>query len=496
MFKANLILRVKSPYGAFWGNGTTFEFRQFLLSGRLNKNIEWRIGDIYIGHMTPYTVYNPDSDFNTFESDAFGSRRNIVKYENFILGNQWRLQGVNGVAQYDFKSGIKRLQVNAFTVRTNATNNINTPDRLMAGARIKAIQSDNFYLGANYTGLLDVPISNATVNYKNNVVTGDGAYTYNQESYAIGIKAEAGFSNYNYYRDSVQMSVQHNDYFYNAQAFYNQKSLQLTIGAGYQYTGAYFTSPAAQTMRINNGLTPSLYPDVQDGINTRQQLMFDRTTDEKIYSRTINPVLLTYNPIYGNITPYGVATPNRQGSTFFIKTDSTIKKVALYAEANFFSEVVGEGITDKKSFTGIKGGTRINLHEFLAFKKRLYVSGSVRYEQTNRGGQAPVALNSTLIDGGFTAEFVPKIDFILGYKTLLASGNEYVSTRDEFNNISTLSNTQFNSTENIYSVALRMRMTERSSFSVAYYNVVYKDKNNTNNSLTLNQVFLNLNVAF
>ncbi|MBY0425122.1 MAG: hypothetical protein K2Q22_05750, partial [Cytophagales bacterium] len=102
-FSANAIVRVRTPYGSFFGQNVQFQFRQFQLKGRIGNNIKYEIGDIDI-EATPYTVYNSPEIFHTYEADVFKTRRNILEYENFINGNVWRLQGVQGFAKYNFEN--------------------------------------------------------------------------------------------------------------------------------------------------------------------------------------------------------------------------------------------------------------------------------------------------------------------------------------------------------------------------------------------------------
>ena len=98
-FKASAILRTRSPFGSSFGAITNFEFRQFTMSGKLKK-FKYELGDIRI-EMTPYTVFNNDIASTGFESDLFSSRRDILKYENFNLGNTWLLQGASGQYAWD-----------------------------------------------------------------------------------------------------------------------------------------------------------------------------------------------------------------------------------------------------------------------------------------------------------------------------------------------------------------------------------------------------------
>lgn len=501
IFSANAIVRVRSPFGAFFGQNVQFLFRQFQMKGRIGTGIAYEIGDIDV-EATPYTVYNSPEIYSKFEADVFKTRRNMLEYENFINGNVWRLQGVQGFAKYNFSSVIKQLNVNAFGVRTNITNDINNPDRILAGGRIKIDQSDAFQIGGTFVTLRDLVTRITQVDYKNNVFTGDAKYSFNNDALGLDVKAELGLSNYNFSTINNTKTVSYNDYFYDGGVSGLFKALKLKVNASYRDVGPQFSSPSAQTARMNVDRSLSLFTNVYQNTTQRQQTLFDRFTDENIYNRNISPVLYNFLPQFGNVTPYGQATPNRRGASFGISTDTSLKVVDAEFGVDLLSEILGEGTPNLRKYTVIKGGASINFHKLLNWNKRLILSGGIRNESTTRDGQAPIDFKSTLVDGGLTIEIVKNIDLVGGIKLLNAKGSEYSTTRDQFNLISTdptvasLKSLTLNVNQLIYSGGLRIRFTER-SFFMANYNVSnYKDVNDDNKSYLNNQLFLNYTISF
>ena len=49
---------------------------------------------------------------------------------------------------------------------------------------------------------------------------------------------------------------------------------------------------------------------------TRPTSIFDLIADDRLYNQDLSSILLTFNPIYSNILPFGDATPNRNGVYF------------------------------------------------------------------------------------------------------------------------------------------------------------------------------------
>ncbi len=497
-FKVNATLRVRAPYGAFWGLGTEFSFRQFQIFAKVRKNIEVQIGDINIGGLSPYTVNNFDTEYHRYESGVFGIRRTILEYENFISGSDWRLQGAQAKGLFDLKSKYaKAIAVHAFGTRTNPTNDVDVSDRILAGGKITFIQSDYFQIGGNYVTMQDIEIANAEINYKNNVVTGfASAKLLDNEKLKLEAFGEGGFSDYNYSRDSAKIVVNFNDYLYDGGARLHAKGLKLVAYATYRDVGPNFTSPSAQTRRIDVTRTPALFPTIENKTVNRNQTLFDRFTDERSYRRSLSTLWMPFLPQYNNITPYGRATANRRGFNGGISTDTSLKAVDASVEVDYLTEVIGEGSVQKREFFGARGGFKFNIDQVLNFKKRLNISAGARFENTTRKGSAPIGLTSTLIDLGMEVEVFKQFDLLVGFKTLNAQGNEFINTRDQFNKITSINLQNIDITENIFSAGFRLRFIENSFFHAAYTISQYSDNTVNDYQYTIDQLFVNFTLKF
>jgi len=499
---ANAILRVKSPFGAFFGDQVAFEFRQFQVLGKINKNIDYQIGDINV-EMTPYTVYAFPEMYNQFESEVHKIRRNIVNYENFVIGNAWRLQGVQGFANLPLGStGTNSLYINVFGVRTNATNDANIPDRILVGTRVLYKLSNIFRLGGNYVGMEDIKLKSAIVNYVNHVYTGDAKLSLNSDAFGLDLKGETGMSSYNYSRIQDNKSASYNDYFYDVNAAATVKKAKFKIYGGYRNVGPQFSSPSAQTRRINITANPGLFPTVLGNTTNRIDItngptLYDRFTQENIYNRAINPVLYPFLPAFNLIFPYGDATPNRSGITAGIATDTSSKAINAEIRTDFYNEIIGEGVPEKRKFTGVRGGIVVDVQRIFDLGRRISVNYGLKYEKSTRGGGAAINFKSTLIDVGGSVEVLKKVDLLVGAKLLAAKGTEYLTVRDQFNLI-TASNsfTTFpvytvDFTQNVYTVGARIRFAELSYFTVNYNISTYNSKITSQFDYNIRQFFVN-----
>ena len=511
--KVNAILRLRNPFGSFYGANTAFSFRQFQVMGRIGKIVDYEIGDIYLGGMTKYSLYKPFETDHQYEADIFSARRSVAEYENFVKGNMWRLQGVQGKSLFGFNKGIKSLGVNLFAVRTNSTNNTTVPDRIMAGGRVAIVQSEYLSLGVNYVGLLDMKLNTDAVTYSNNVLTADAKFTVDRENILLQINGEFGGSSFknvqaiNAHKDSTK---QYSDYVGELGAQVVAKPVKLKLFGSYRYVGAQFSSPAAQTARLNidqnNQISqnpnphpiqsPSLFGQLNNNTSVRNITLNDRLTDESLYNRSVSPILYNYLPQYGNITPYGDATPNRQGMTFGVASDTSAKVIKGEVRADLFSEIIGEGVVDKRKYTSFKGGLFFNFGKLLKTDRRLSVNFGARQENTTRGGAAPVNFKSLLIDLGGSFEVLKKLDLLVGVKLLNASGNEYLSIRDQFNLLSYFPAYKLNLNETIYSFGFRVRFGDRSYFTTNYNVSNYKDTQAINYNYNINQLFFNYTLIF
>jgi len=490
-FKATAVLRTRSPFGSSFGAITNFEFRQFTMSGKLKK-LKYELGDIRV-EMTPYTVFNNEVNGTGFESDLFSTRRNILNYENFNIGNTWLLQGTS--AQYTWDLGKERgLGIYAFTTRTGSTNELTTPDRLLSGGRLEFAYNKHIKIGVNEVSMYDLAIATAEFDYTNHVVTGDLTYTRKLGSNLLNLKLESGMSSYSYTDNVNDSTMAYEDGFFDLGIDYSLIKTGLVLGLDVRQVGAVFASPTAQTRRINVNATPGLFEDVKG--SPRDQVLYDRFTSEDIYNNGVTPNLMAFIPYYNNINPYGNATPNRFVVGVNLATDTSKHAYSAKLAADYGTEVVGEGSTDKRGFMVVSGGGVLHIGNLIDSKRLLDVNLGVRMENTSRSGSADVDLSSMLVDFGFTAEVLNRFDLLVGAKYFTASGNDFVGVRDGFNLVTGFNELNVEINEMIVTGGMRVRFSKQQSFSLNYNFVQFQDELADNNNYNVGQLFFNYTGKF
>lgn len=493
---ANTILRVKSPFGGFFGTGVQLGFRQFQVGGRIGKFVKYEFGDINIGEgMGPYAVYNFDDMYTRFESPLLAQRRDILTYENFNTGNLWRLQGVQANAKFSIGSAVDTLKVYGFAARTNSTNDGSIPDRILSGGRLTAVLNPAFKLGGNYVGLLDVPVNTSEMVYSNHVLSGDANLNLPLgEDIIAHAGLNTGLSSYSNKSKTLDTTISYSDFYYEGAVGATYKPVKLKLMGTLRNVGPQYSSPTAQTRRVNNTISTSLFGNINSNV-VRTQSLFDRYTQEDAYNRVILPTLQQFNPIYSNIFPYGTATPNRTGFTIGLSTDTSAKIIDAEIAFDSYKQIIGEGTVALKNYTGIKGGVSFNIGKFIASERNYIIQAGYRSESTTRDGNSKVDLASTVIDLGASVEALKRVDILGGVKMFNAKGNDYITKYDQFNMVSEVPSVLNNvdMAEMVYSIGFKYRISDNGSLFTINYN---KSDVKTTSKVGIDQLFINFIAKF
>jgi hypothetical protein len=464
--RAKAIFRLKNKFGSFYGQGASVEFRQVLIEGIIAKKVKYAIGDMDV-QMTPYTVFNSVDSSNAFESEVFKIRRDIVHYENFNVGNNWRVQGAKASAVMLIKKKPTRIKLDLFAARTRATNYSNLPDRFLCGTSVNAFVFKGFNAGLNYVRFfeLDNQTKSQTTSYGNDVVTGTLSYEWNTSDVLFRLKGEGGVSFF-HRTIAVDTSLSKNDYFFDGRGEVEIKSTGIKLYGGYREVGPQFYSPSSQTLRIDVTKAPAIFPMVQNNTVTREQLLYDRTTQEALYNQTILPTLMAYLPQYGNALPYGEATPNRKGFVFGATAGGKDRLVNASARADILTEIIGEGTASLRHFFLLRAGTFLNLHKAIQSNRLLILSLGGKIENTSRQAPAEVSLKTQQFDLGLTVETIKNFDLILGAKSLFSKGNEFLAVRNSFNEIVDYNVVTLDFAQQTWSGGIRYRFSDKSFFTL------------------------------
>jgi len=401
--------------------------------------------------------------------------------------NTWRMQGAKMNFGLEFGEFLREINVKGFITRQRPTDGIVEPERLYGGGTIKIKQSDHLTFGFNSVNVFDLSETiQDSIQYKNNVHTFDMLYTKDiNKTTDIGMKSEAGISSTSYsnYNDNrAPESIE--DWFYDIALVSHLKNKNLKIQLGYKDVGADFLSSGAQTRRIDYSRFPGLYQQITNNALGRPISYTDVISGNTENSFKISERLLPYFAGYNNMSPYGIATPNRKGIYVnLLRTDSTKFKNS-FINASFMTQSRGTGTNNKKQFILLKAGTDVYINDFFGWKKQLKVDLGLRYENTSRNGEdyEKGNLNSTFIDAGISWEFAEKLDLLFGAKLWRVNGKAYVNERNQFNTVVNFDVVDYDFTENTYAAGMRYRFSDKNTLSVQYqiFDINHKTTNSIN----------------
>jgi hypothetical protein len=484
---------------------TRMIFRQVRAEGVIRKIIHYQIGDINLG-LTKYTLFNNNDVYSDFEADIYKERRVIPHYENFQTDNMWRLQGLSAKTQINLRGPIRRIDLNLFGTRTRQNNGDAVPDRFIIGGKAEITQSKYLTVGANWISMFDVPGSTydslqIPYNYNNQVLTGNYKITpYNKGNIEINILGEGGFSKNRYYIALADSTSHKSDFFVDAglRAFYKPRKIQLT--ASYINVGYNFTSPGAQTLRLRPTSNPLYFQNINNNTATRDLTIYDRYSDDYIYNQRIQPGLMKFIPVYGNVLPYGAATPNRSGLVYnFERSIDTSNVFSWNVGGAALSEIVSEGDSTTKKlrkFIQIKGGASFNISKVIGFSKIILISAGGRYENTSREGAASVNFSSSLADLGLTIEVFRSIYLLGGYKYLQGKGTELITNRDQFGSISGYAPYIYNIDQSVISGGIKLGLFRNSFASIEYNKLTVTNRDDSTRNYSLGNFFINVTMRF
>ena len=509
------ILRLKSNLGGFYGAGNIAQLRQLYIKGIIADFLSYQVGDVYL-KMTPYTMFNNYSELSVSEASVFKDLRNdFVYYENLNKGNSWWQQG----AHTNFAIGVKskfleKIKVDGFFVRNRTSNFVSQPTTFHAGGRVMLIQSSRFNLGANYLNLYD-----AAATYNSTFSTRNPVHSYETEvilldgdKLGLNLNAEVGFSQLNFKNDTLAPKdaatgqyIKMNGNFIDAGVTAKIKPANLKAKVSYSYTSPRFYSSAAQTKRVDYSRTPSQFPiygnDPFNPVN-RDINAFDIVRDPTIYNVGITPVLMAYNPAYGNAMPYGKATPNRTGVTLDLNYKDSLEKINIEASGAYLNEVVGTDINAKtRNFIVASIKADLNINKFINFKKKILLHGGMRMEKTSRSGDSIFAVNlvSQIYDAGFEIEFLKKLDLLIGMKAVNSKGSENIAIRDKYNEITGHDYTSFrnvNFQQLMLGYGLKYRFSAGTYLTAQYHTFNLSDKTTSAKTFNMNQFLVMFNMNF
>lgn len=493
------VVRLRNEFGGFYGAGVGFDIRQLTAKGIIGNAFKYQVGDIWL-KQGDLTFGNTTEETKVNEAEIFKISRQINYYENFYTpDNDWRMQGMHGEFGLNFEKGIKELTASGFLTRNRPYNFASEGTKLFTGGRLRVMQSEYFTIAGNFLRIFDVKDFVSDIQMVSNNVSSLNIKSTlplaNENSLFLNLElgqSDLKFKNFT----GLEKSPDKTDGFNEIEAGVNLKKLGLTGKIGFRQVGLNYYNPAAQTKRIRFNEVPTYFGQVGNNRSARAISALDIVRDELIYNQTLSGTLMAYNPLYGNVTPYGAATPNRTG----IYIEAEIKQTAFsaFAKLNSSSELKGDGTENTRSFSQIAVGGNLNIDKLVGLSKKIMVHAGYQSENTTRSGDAfqAVDFKSSLIDAGLEVEFIKNFDFLVGAKLIGGKGNEFIAVRNNFNVIEDYDTYTADIQQQLIGLGVRYRFTKNIDLTANSQFFQYQDKANNLNDYGLNQVYLLFNLQF
>ena len=473
-------VRVQNQFGGFFGSGTQIDVRQLTARGTIKNKIKFSLGDIYL-KQNRFTLYNYDEDLNHFNPNLYNSYKSIIDYENFYQDNRWRLQGLQMDFSYKFDRFIRTLEFDLFTTRPRGSSQLNSAlntfqsDMLLSGLTIQSQICKTIRAELNYSILNELPNSGTQQSSVKNPVYQLGLiHQYSTNKFNVNSKIQVGFSERSWSQKVGYDSISHQKLgmFFEYKSEFSKLDSLFNISLGSRYVDPNFRSSAAQSRRIDmteSNLT-TIYSTYSNDAVVRPITVFDIITDQNTYNQNISPTLMNFNPIFSNALPYGDATPNRIG----LFLDGFYKHKKKYFDVNFsttfFSEVIGQGTSRKRTFLTFSQWSKVHLNEIFNHKKEFNFSLGYLSQITNREGDSIefINLNSNHIDFKMEKELLDNIYFNLSTKRVKALGNEYLNVRDGFDEIITFQQVNYNRVDYLHALGIKYQFKKDVYIDIQY----------------------------
>ena len=485
-------IRLKNDFGGMWGNKSVVELRRLSAKGIVNNKIAFSIGDIYL-KQTKFTLYNYEQELSQYEPSVFKFYRDYVNYENYYQSNYHRLQGLQTNFSYNMYNFIEQLDFDAFTARVRGVEWLGKPELLMLGGSAMVRLSNKINLGSHYVNTFEVlSSSNGTVAYYNPVLNTQISYSGSVNDNPYKMLLEGGFSKRGWDGDSLAPEVKGNF----IKASLHSKRINGELDLGFRYVDSDFRSMGAQTRRIQYNNSTTTYPYYSNNYTQRKVSLLDVMSDPNVYNKNLSTSLMSYNPMYSSVSPYGDATPNRIGFTAKISNMNITDFFSANIQTQYFTEVIGQGTTQKRMLNKSALQSMLLLNKLLSTKKSLILEGSMNLETVNRAGEdfEKIDFTSILYSGSISYELIKNFKIIAGAKVFYAEGNEFIADRDKYDQINDYSNHIYDSKETILIAGLQHHFTEDIYFTMQYNQFNVLDKTNTYDEFSLGRLIFMFNM--
>lgn len=487
------MVRVRNDYGGFWGSGVSFDIRQLYIKGVAGGVVRYQLGDINY-KLSPYTLSNTQQEIITQGPVVFQQQTRLMNYDNFYAADSsWRQQGAAAEFGLQFSKFVKELQFHTVATRVRTTDFGNISDRLFAGYNVNLVQSNFLEVGVNHVTLFDIEGTSRNLStFHNPVTTGTLLLKKDFSNWKMKVNVEAGTSKT--YYEKFEGSPETNGKIFDAKWMGTYTSKGLSVEAGWKYVSSDFRSPGAQTKRVNYNYQPSSFGRITNDQVVRNLTAFDLMRESNAYNRQLSSNLMLIQPKYDNITPYGTATPNRQGLTVSAKYIIPSKILEVFATQLMLQETRGEGTFVPRKFirSEVKAVAHVN-QRFGRSDKLFDVTIRFRNDNTSREAEENVRavdLSTQIFSVGMEYEFWENWDLMLGVQQIKFNGFDYTAVRNNFSEIYNFKEYQTDGNEFMQAAGVRYRFSDKSSLSVNLSNFKNTDAFDATQNYNIRQFML------
>jgi hypothetical protein len=487
------MVRVRNDYGGFWGSGVSFDIRQLYIKGVAGGIVRYQLGDINY-KLSPYTLSNTQQEIITQGPVVFQQQTRLMNYDNFYAADSsWRQQGAAAEFGLQFAKYFKELQFHtvATRVRTSDFGSIN--DRLFAGYNVNLVQSDFLEMGITRVTLFDIEGTSRNLSTFHNPVT-TATYVFKKDfsNWKMRLNVETGTSRT--YYEKFEGSPETKGRIFDAKWLGTNTSKGLSVEAGWKYVSSDFRSPGAQTKRVNYNYQPTSYGRITNDQVVRNLTAFDLMRESNAYNRQLSSNLMLIQPKYDNITPYGTATPNRQGVTVSARYINPKQLFEISATQLMLQETRGEGTLIPRKFMRSEVKAVAHVSQRFGSKDKLF-DVTVRFRNDNTSREAEenvraVDLSTQIFSVGMEYEFWENWDLMLGVQQIKFNGFDYTAVRNNFSEIYNFKEYETDGNEYMQAAGVRYRFSDKSSLSVNLSNFKNTDAFDATQNYSVRQFML------
>jgi hypothetical protein len=363
----------------------------------------------------------------------------------------------------------------------------------MLGGSAVVRLSNKVNVGSHFVNTFEILSSaNEKVAYYNPVLNTQLVYSGSFKDLPYKALLEGGFSKRGWDGDSLAPEIKGN--FITGLIYTETK--KGTFNLGFRYVDTDFRSIGAQTRRIDyNNITTS-YPYFSNNYTQRKVSLLDIMSDPNVYNQSMSTSLMNYNQMYSAVSAYGDATPNRIGLTAEIDKINITDFFSAKVQSQYFSEIIGQGTTQKRSFNKSALHSLLSLDKLFSFKNSCELEGSINLETVKRDGEdfEKIDFNSALYSGSISIELIKNLKIIAGAKVFYAEGNEFVVERNIYDQINDYSAINYDNKETILIGGIQHHFTDDIYFTMQYNQFNVLDKTNTHDEFSIGRLIFMFNM--